>query len=92
MYLDEHHIKWRRPNEKFKYRFEEKDSYYTPDFFLEDEGVYVEIKGYKTPKDEAKWSQFPLKLKILEGKDLIQLGILEVDSVRETKTHSDLAQ
>jgi len=92
MYLDDHHIKWRRPNEKFKYRFNEKDSYYTPDFFLEDEGVYVEIKGYKTPKDEAKWSQFPLKLRILEGKDLIQLGILEVDSVRETKTHSDLAQ
>jgi len=54
--------------------------------------AYMEIKGYKTPKDEAKWAQFPLKLKILEGKDLIQLGILDVDSVRETKTHSDLAQ
>jgi len=85
MYLDQLGIKWRRPTEKFKYRFNEKDSYYTPDFFLEEEGVYVEVKGYRTPKDEAKWSQFPLKLKILEGKDLVQLGILNVESVRELK-------
>lgn len=91
-FLDEQGIKWRRPDEKFRYRFNEKDSFYTPDFFLEDEAIYVEIKGYKTPKDEAKWSQFPLKLRVLEGKDLIQLGILDIESVREIKTHSDLAQ
>lgn len=85
MYLDNLNIKWRRPTEKFKYIFEEKSSYYTPDFYLEDEKVYIEIKGYKTPRDEAKWSQFPDELKVLEGKDLVQLGILDVYSVRNIK-------
>lgn len=83
MYLDEQCIPWRRPNEKFAYSFEGRNSCYTPDFYLIDEGTYIEIKGYKTPKDEAKWSQFPLKLKILRGIDLIELGILQESEIKK---------
>ena len=37
----------------------------------------VEIKGYETDKDKAKWSQFTLKLKILKGRELKELGIID---------------
>jgi hypothetical protein len=76
MFLDEMNIKWRRPTEKFKYSFQGKERYYTPDFHLPEENLYIEIKGYKVERDEAKWSQFPLKLKVVTGEDLVKLGIL----------------
>lgn len=82
-FLDENKISWRRPTEKFKYTFEGKDSYYTPDFFLIEENLYIEIKGYKVSKDEAKWNQFPLKLKVLRGKDLVKLGLLKKEEVKD---------
>lgn len=91
-FLDDNGIVWRRPTEKFKYEFEGKSSYYTPDFFLLEEKVYVEIKGYKTPKDEAKWRQFPLELKVLLGKDLIQLGILQESEVKTFRCSSMVEQ
>ena len=81
-YLDELEIKWRRPTESFKYLYNGKYLNYTPDFYLENEDTYVEIKGYRTPKDEAKWKDFPLKLKVLEGKELIELGVLDKKNVR----------
>lgn len=81
-YLDQNNIKWRRPTEKFKYTFEGKDSYYTPDFYLPEQNLYIEIKGYKVSKDEAKWSQFPLKLQVLMGKDLVELGLLDEKEVK----------
>lgn len=69
-FLDSNEILWRRPSERFEYQFQGSTHYYTPDFYLIEEDCYVEIKGYKTMKDEAKWKQFPLKLKIMMEKDL----------------------
>lgn len=79
-YLDLHNIKWRRPNEKFYYEFSGNKcgkGYYIPDFYLIESSEYIEIKGYATLKDEAKWKWFPshLKLKILKREDLIKLGL-----------------
>lgn len=76
MWLDDNDIEWRRPKESFVYEFGGSDHRYTPDFYLIQEGVYVEVKGYKTEKDEAKWSQFPLKLKVLMGEDLHEMGLI----------------
>jgi len=81
-FLDENNTPWRRPTEKFKYEFEGKVSYYTPDFYLPNECLYIEIKGYKTAKDDAKWKQFPLALKVLSGKNLIDLGLLTEKEVK----------
>jgi len=75
-WLDSQAIRWRRPTEKFKYEFDAKTRYYTPDFYLIAEQQYVEIKGYPTEKDFAKWEAFPLSLKILNGQDLFSLGII----------------
>lgn len=77
MYLDENNIKWIRNKDSFTYLFEGKERKYTPDFYLPESDEYIEIKGYKTEKDSAKWSQFPFhrKLKILMKQELISLGI-----------------
>jgi len=80
-YLDEKNTKWERPVEKFPYFFDEKKRYYTPDFYLPDENLYIEIKGYPTDKDYAKWKNFPHKLKVIFGKDLYKMGI--IDSYRK---------
>jgi hypothetical protein len=75
-YLDSNNIKWIRNIDSFVYNFEDKDRRYTPDFYLPIEDEYVEIKGYKTKKDDAKWTQFPKKLKILMHYDLKKLNII----------------
>lgn len=77
-YLDKNNIKWIRNIQKFKYCFNNKTHYYTPDFYLTDINTFIEIKGYKTAKDEAKWKDFPCDkiLKILFYKDLKELNIL----------------
>lgn len=74
-YLDNNKIKWRRNKDRFEYKWEGKLHYYTPDFYLFEDDLYVEIKGFKTSRDEAKWSVFPKKLKILFAKDLVVLGL-----------------
>lgn len=68
--LDSQGISWVRNKKKFPYVFEGKLKNYYPDFYLVDEDVYVEVKGYQTERDLAKWKHFPYKLKIITGKDL----------------------
>lgn len=76
-YLDANDIKWIRNKDTFKYIFDDKERLYTPDFYLLDSDEYVEVKGYKTAKDNAKWSQFPYnrKLIVLMATELKSLGI-----------------
>jgi hypothetical protein len=72
MFLDENFIPWIRNKESFSYTYQDKLRKYTPDFYLPETNEYIEIKGYKTEKDDAKWSQFPSnrKLVILMKKEL----------------------
>jgi hypothetical protein len=53
-YLDEIGVVWERNTASFPYEFEGKMRNYTPDFYLPMTDEYVEIKGYKTEKDEAE--------------------------------------
>ena len=78
MYLDEQGISWQRCIDRFPYEFEGKNHYYTPDFYLNDFKTFIEIKGYETEKDRAKWRQFPADktLVVLKEKELKALGIL----------------
>lgn len=77
MWLDTQNITWERCKNQFNYIFNDKERKYTPDFYLPESQCYVEIKGYETEKDKAKWSQFPshLTLKVLKQKDLKSLGL-----------------
>ena len=77
-WMDSNQINWQRCKESFSYEYEDKLRQYTPDFYLIETDEYVEIKGYKTEKDNAKWSQFPKhrKLIVLMEKELKQLVII----------------
>lgn len=76
-YLDANNIRWLRNKDSFAYVYDGKERKYTPDFYLIESDVYIEIKGYKTKKDEAKWNQFPKhrKLIVLMKEELKQLDI-----------------
>lgn len=78
IYLDASDIKWIKCKDSFPYEYKETLRKYTPDFYLIDTDEYIEIKGYKTEKDDAKWSQFPedKTLIVLMKEELIQLGIV----------------
>jgi len=77
IYLDENNIRWKRPAKRFNYiKPSGKRGKYKPDFWIDDWNSYLEVKGYKTDLDDAKWSQFKEPLIVWFRKDLIKLGIL----------------
>lgn len=78
-YLDNKNYNWKRNTDRFKYiNLNNQESFYKPDFYLIDEDIYLEIKGYETNLDRCKWKQFPnnKKLIIWKKKNLKDLGIL----------------
>lgn len=75
-YADAKGLKWERNTQRFGYvTAEGKCSTYKPDFFVCDWNSFVEIKGYETDLDHAKWSQFPkdLNLIVLRRKEIGEL-------------------
>lgn len=76
MWLDKQGINWIRCKESFEYEFLNSTRLYTPDFYLIESNTYIEIKGFKTEKDNAKWKQFPKKLIVLTKKELKEMGII----------------
>lgn len=81
-YLDENNIKWTRPKKTFEYIFLNKKSYYLPDFYLIETDEYIEIKGYETDKDRAKWFYFPHKLTVLKRDELFKLKIITLEQFK----------
>lgn len=73
-WFDSYSISWSRNKEGFPYFFGVARKYF-PDFYLSDIDCYVEVKGWKTERDEAKWTQFPRRLIVLSGTDLQSLGL-----------------
>lgn len=77
MWLDKNKYNWKRNTQRFQYiHLNGKLSYYTPDFWVEELGGYLEIKGYETDLDRCKWSQFSHKLTVWKKDDLKKLGVL----------------
>jgi len=72
-YFSSEAIHWEKCKKSFSYEFEGNLHQYFPDFYLKDFDVYAEVKGYKTPKDEAKWNQFPFKLVIIDRSSIFKL-------------------
>lgn len=68
MYNLDNGISFERNTEGFDYEFDGVRHKYYPDFKIGDE--YIEIKGFKREDDDAKWEQFPHKLKILLKTDM----------------------
>lgn len=64
-HLDSLGVKWIRNKQRFVYiRPDGKTATYQPDFFVEDWNTFVEVKGYQTKLDDAKWAQFPHRLEV----------------------------
>jgi hypothetical protein len=75
-YCEDNNIKIERSSQWFDYVWNGNRKY-NPDFYLPEYDWFVEVKGYKTEKDDAKWSQFPLVLKII--------GHAEIKEIRNKK-------
>ena len=56
----------------FPYEWDKPRQYF-PDFYLPSLDVYVEVKGYETDRDIAKWKHFPEKLIILRKEEIEQI-------------------
>jgi hypothetical protein len=71
----ENNINWKRNTKRFYYNYDDKKRYYIPDFYLIDDNIYIEIKGYVRNIDNIKWSVVD-NLQILLEKDLKKLNII----------------
>ena len=64
-YLDMQNVTWTRNKIRFEFlNLVDKQSWYTPDFFVKEWDTYIEVKGYQTELDTCKWSQFQFNLRI----------------------------
>lgn len=72
----------RRCDESFDYIWNGNRKYF-PDFYLSELDSYVEIKGYETDRDRAKWSNFPKKLIIIKKDSIMKIknGLFELGSL-----------
>lgn len=68
-WCEDNNILCERNVKGFRYNWN-GDRTYFPDFYLPLYDLYVEVKGYKTDRDEAKWIQFPKKLLVVVKKDI----------------------
>lgn len=78
----ENHIECLRNYSGFDYIWNGEPTYY-PDFYLPEFDTYVEIKGYKTERDVAKWSHFPKKMIVLMKSEinLIQKNLFKINDL-----------
>lgn len=58
-----------RATEGFQYYWNGFRTYF-PDFYILSLDLYIEVKGYETDRDRAKWSQFPKKLRIIKESEI----------------------
>ena len=70
LYCLDFNITIERNKRGFSYIWEESIHSYFPDFYLPDTNQYVEIKGYRSARDEAKINQFTESLKIIDAKEI----------------------
>ena len=67
LYCLDHNINLQRNKLGFSYIWEGSVHTYFPDFYLPDSKTFVEVKGYKSERDEAKINQFTDTLLIVEA-------------------------
>jgi len=71
-----------RPTEGFRYVWNGERLYY-PDFYLPILNLYVEVKGYETDRDFAKWNAFTEKLSIVKKNEITEIrnGSFSIDKL-----------
>lgn len=83
-WLDSLNIIWINETNPHDYFWNEGWHKYFPDFFLPDYNSYIEVKGYKTDRDDAKWNQFNDKLIIIDKRNIDKLNEFQsIESLSE---------
>jgi hypothetical protein len=72
-WLNDNNIRWTNTIEPYKYYYNNNWHLYFPDFLLLDTNVLIEVKGYQTDRDLAKWQSVDKKLIVLRKKDMLSL-------------------
>lgn len=75
-WFDRNQIKWERKVQPVNYFWNDSWHLYFPDFYLPEHDVYIEVKGYETERDRAKWAALP---------NLIVLKSKQIKEIRENK-------
>ena len=71
-WLDELGIKWTKKVDPFSYFWNGSNRKFFPDFYLEELNLFIEVKGYETDRDTAKWSGIE-NLVIIKDKEIKSL-------------------
>lgn len=65
--LDRENLRWVRPSSGVPYMWKGTTHNYFPDFYVKGFKIYIEVKGFETAQDQAKWKHFPNLLVIKRG-------------------------
>jgi hypothetical protein len=60
---------------------------YFPDFFLPDHNAYIEVKGYQTDRDDAKWAHFKGTLVIVDSSVIHKLNTMTLEETIKNFTY-----
>ncbi len=71
-WFDRNGVLWERKIQPIEYVWNSKTHLYFPDFYLPELDVYVEVKGYETDRDRAKWS-YVSNLTVLKSKQIKEM-------------------
>lgn len=70
IWLDSLNVSWNHEVNPQKYYWNDDWHLYFPDFYLEKYNAHIEVKGYKTKRDDAKWAQFNGTLAIIDRNNI----------------------
>lgn len=85
-WLDSLNIAWLSEVNPQPYYWNDGWHLYYPDFYLIDYNIYIEVKGYKTERDDAKWSHFKNELLIVDTNVIHKLDQYKsVDDLKQEK-------
>lgn len=65
-------LKVERCTERFEYEWNGIRTY-NPDFYLPESDTYIEVKGYETDRDRAKWRDFTGRLLVIRKTDIMSM-------------------
>ena len=65
-------ISCERCDEWFDYEWQGSRRY-NPDFYLPEQDLYIEVKGYATERDHAKWRDFPKRLTVINKQCIMSI-------------------
>ena len=72
-WLNKNNIIWTNNIEPYKYHWNNQWHLYFPDFLLVEKNILIEVKGYQTDRDLAKWESVDRELIILKAKEIMRL-------------------